>query len=277
MRAGFRIDCHNHIIDPARFPFAPRGGYRPRPDEFGRREDFVNILDTHGVRHALLVQPSCYGTDNSAALDAIAWRPDRFKAIGVLDPSTPERELEALGAKGLVGVRFNLPFDPDALERPAIPAFLARIKALGWFVQVHGHNADWVKATPVLRKSSVRLVIDHMGLENAEGGVGQKGFQSVLELGRDTEAIIKLSAPFRASRRLPLFDDIDPFVDLILENFGVSRCIWGSDWPFLNTTPLPDYDQVLVPLVRWLSDHDRHAVLWDNPIRLFGFGGDVSR
>ena len=275
MRARLGIDCHNHIIDPARFPLAPRGGYRPGPDEEGRREDFAKILNTYGMHYALLVQPSCYGTDNRAVLDAIAWKPGRFKAIGVLDPSTRERELGTLRAKGLVGVRFNLPFNSGALDRPTMPAFLARIKALGWFVQVHGHDADWVSAAPVLRKSGVKLIVDHMGLESAAEGLRQKGFQAVLGLGRDTEAVIKLSAPFRASRRAPLFEDVDPFVDSVLKNFGISRCVWGSDWPFLNANPRPTYDQVLAPLSRWLSDNDRRAVLWDNPCQLFGFSGDV--
>ena len=66
------------------------------------------MLDGHGVAHALLVQPSGYGTDNAAMLDAIAAYPGRFKGIAVLDPRTPERELEALARRGVVGVRFNL-------------------------------------------------------------------------------------------------------------------------------------------------------------------------
>jgi predicted TIM-barrel fold metal-dependent hydrolase len=275
MRARLGVDCHNHIIDPVRFPFAPRGGYRPRPDEGGSREAFAEILDAHRMHYALLVQPSCYGTDNRAILDAIAWKPGRFKAIGVLDPSTSERELDVLRARGLVGVRFNLPFHPEALQRPTTPAFLARLKALGWFVQVYGQGADWVRAAPILQKSGVKLVIDHIGLENVEGGLDQKGFQAVLALGRDTDAIIKLSAPFRASRRGPAFGDIDPFVHSVLQNFGVSRCVWGSDWPFLNIEPRPTYDQVLAPLARWLSADDCRAVLWENPCRLFGFSGDV--
>jgi predicted TIM-barrel fold metal-dependent hydrolase len=270
------IDCHNHIIDPARFPFAPRGGYRPRADETGTREAFVSVLDKHRMGHALLVQPSCYGTDNRAVLDAIAWQPHRFKAIGVLDVTTSENELEALGAQGLVGVRFNLPYDPQALARPDAAAFLARLKAQGWFVQVHAQDAHWVDAAPVLRRSGANILIDHMGLEGVESGLRQRGFEAVLALGRDTNAVVKLSAPFRASRRAPSFDDLDPFVEALLRSFGVARCIWGSDWPFLNCTRRPLYDEVLAPLARWLPDEgDRRAVLFDNPRRLFGFAGDA--
>jgi predicted TIM-barrel fold metal-dependent hydrolase len=115
-----------------------------------------------------------------------------------------------------------------------------------------------------------------MGLEGTEGGLRQKGFESVLALGRDTDAVVKLSAPFRMSRRTPSFDDLDPFVEAILRNFGVSRCVWGSDWPFLNTSLRPSYHGMLAPLERWLPNEDhRRAVLWDNACRCFGFEEEV--
>jgi predicted TIM-barrel fold metal-dependent hydrolase len=144
------IDCHNHVIDPVRFPFAPHGGYRPLPDEIGTREAFVAVLDVHDMRHALLVQPSCYGTDNRAALDAIAWQSSRFKLIGVLDPGTSERELEILQGQGMVGVRFNLPYNPEALTDSAAGPFLKRLRGKGWFLQIHGQDADWVRVAPIL-------------------------------------------------------------------------------------------------------------------------------
>jgi predicted TIM-barrel fold metal-dependent hydrolase len=271
------IDCHNHVIDPYRFPFSLHGGYRPLPDEKGTREALAGVFDAHGVSHALIVQPSCYSTDNRALLDAIAWQPHRFKGIGVLDQSTPEHELAALQTLGMVGMRFNLQFYPDALSRSTTPSFLARLRENGWFVQVHGRDADWATAEPILLKSGVKLLLDHMGLEGVDGGLDQKGFQAVLRLGRETDAVIKLSAAFRSSRLPPFYRDVDPFVDLVLQAFGVSRCIWGSDWPFINMTCRPTYAEVFAPLERWLPNEvDRRTVLWDNPRRLFGFASTCA-
>jgi predicted TIM-barrel fold metal-dependent hydrolase len=266
------VDCHNHLIDSARFPFVAAGGYRLLPHETGNREALASVLESHSMSHALIVQPSCYGTDNRALLDAIAWKPDRFKGIAVLDPDISERELVSLRARGFVGVRFNLQYYPDALTRSTTPSFLARLKEHGWFIQVHGRDSDWAAAAPILRKSGAKLLLDHIGLGTVDGGSGQKGFQAVLGLGRDTNAVIKLSAPFRASRLPPLCQDVDSFVELVLQAFGVSRCVWGSDWPFISMLRRPTYEEVLVPLKRWLPrEGDRRAVLWENPSRLFGF------
>jgi predicted TIM-barrel fold metal-dependent hydrolase len=124
-----------------------------------------------------------------------------------------------------------------------------------------------------LRKANSKVIIDHMGLERADGGLDQKGFQAVLGLGQDTDAVIKLSGFFRSSRRGFPFEDLDPFTNAILKNFGVARCVWGSDWPFLGISPPPAYNEILAALTRWLSDPSAfRAVLWDNPQRFFGFG-----
>ena len=99
------VDCHAHIIDPARFPFTGKKGYHPRPDEHGTREEFCAVLDRHGVNNGVLVQLSGYGSDNSANLDAMKAYPGRFKAIAVIDQDASDRALERLAAAGVVGVR----------------------------------------------------------------------------------------------------------------------------------------------------------------------------
>jgi len=269
------IDCHAHIIDPARFPFADGPGYRPRPEETGTREVFSAMLDRLGAAHALLVQPSGYGVDNAAMLDAMTASPGRFKAIAMVDPGASDRTLEALADAGVVGVRFNLPsYDPHALSRPAVPHLLDRLRARDWFAQVYAGDAQWAEIAPILRASRVRVLVDHFGVHDLAGGVGQPGFRAVLALGREGQASVKLSAPFRVSSRPGRYGDLEEFVEAILGAFGPGACVWGSDWPFLGLPARPDLSGVLKALGRWLPDpRDRQRVLWDNPVRLFGFGG----
>lgn len=267
------VDCHAHIIDPARFLVPPGRGYKPKPHEGGTREDFAAILDRHGVGHGLLVQLSGYGTDNAPILDAVAACPGRFKAIAVIDASFGDRQLEDLARAGVVGVRFNLPsYDPAALAGPEAPCLLERIKALGWFAQVYATDAQWREAAPVLRSSGVRVIVDHFGVHDPAGGTGQPGFKHVLALGRTGLAAVKLSSMFRISRA-PGYADLDPFVAELVSAFGIDHCLWGSDWPFVAVAERPTYASQLEPLTRWFPDAgDRARVLAKNPARLFGFG-----
>lgn len=274
MSAAGIADCHLHVIDPARFPFVPGAGYTPRPDETGTREALDAVLDAHGVAHALLVQPSGYGVDNSAMLDAMAARPGRFKAIAVISGKESDRELEALAGRGVVGVRFNLVnAKADALAGAETPALLARLKALGWFAQVFAGDDQWQRAAPLLRRSGVRILADHFGAGDLALGPDAPGFQAVLDLGRGGNAAVKLSAPYRIAARPDRYGEIERHAEALLAAFGVEGCIWGSDWPFLGMDYEIRYADCLAALVRWLPDAaDRDRVLRDNPARLFGFG-----
>lgn len=267
------VDCHAHIIDVKRFPPTGARGYKPRADEGGTREQFCDVLDRHGIAHGVLVQLSGYGTDNSPMIDAMKTHPGRFKAIGGVDSAASERTLDDLAAAGVVGVRFNLvSYDPDALSRADAPGFLQRLKAMRWFAQIYADDEQWPAAAKVLRDSGVHVLVDHFGIRDIDRGTRDKGFQSVLALGREGNATVKLSSLFRVSHKLAGFEDLDPFVDALIEAFGVDRCLWGSDWPFINVPRRPDYAALMTPLSRWLPDaRDRERVLVHNPHRLFGF------
>jgi predicted TIM-barrel fold metal-dependent hydrolase len=46
----------------------------------------------------------------------------------------------------------------------------------------------------------------------------------------------------------------------------------GSDWPFLQAPERIDYGLILALIEKLVSDPvDRHTVLWETPLRLFGF------
>ncbi len=222
----------------------------------------------------MLVQLSGYGTDNAAVLDAVKMYPGRFKAIAVIDRDATDSTLENLAAAGVVGVRFNLvSYEPDALSRRHAPRLLQRLKSLGWFAQVYADDSQWPLAAAVLKKSGVRILVDHFGVRDIAGGTGHDGFQSVLALGREGRATVKLSSLFRVSREPAGFRDLDPFVEALLSAFGVAGCVWGSDWPFIDVPRRPSYADVMAPLSRWLPDAgDRERVLARNPSVLFGFG-----
>jgi predicted TIM-barrel fold metal-dependent hydrolase len=268
-----RVDCHAHIIDPLRYPYVDGAGYKPRPDEVGDSSALGRTLDAHEITHALLVQPSCYGYDNRAMLAAIDESGGRFKGIAVLSSETATDELQALGRRGIVGIRLNLmQSDPEALSRHGLGALLARIEPLGWFVQIYAAGGVWETVAPLLRTAGVRLLIDHFGAPDPSRGVHQPGFQWILRLGRETGAVVKLSAPFRASRIPYPHVDVEPFVGAVIDAFGLDRCVWGSDWPFINTAKAVEYGGLLRLLERWLPRAaDRERLFWKNPVRLFGF------
>jgi predicted TIM-barrel fold metal-dependent hydrolase len=269
------IDCHVHILDARRFPYGEGPGYRPLPHESGTEKELTSVLDRAGVGHALLVQPSCYGFDNSALLHAMRVNAGRFRGIAMVAPDTSEKNLVTLSAAGVIGVRFNLlSYDRDAFRRPGTDKLLQRVHEMGWFAEVVADAAQWSEITPMLLRCRATVLIDHFGMPRVTQWIDQDGFRAVLRLGSEGRAVVKLTTPFALD--LPRGDQhlLDPFVLALLDAFGVENCVWGSDWPFLAVRNPPRYGDALGFVDHWLPDPlARQRVLWDNPIRLFGFNG----
>ena len=104
----------------------------------------------------------------------------------------------------------------------------------------------------MLRRAGVRVMVDHFGRPDVARGLVHPGFQTLLELGREGNAVVKLSGP--SARRVEGYPyrDVDPFVAAVIQAFTLDHCVWGSDWPFVRVDERMDYGPPLVCLARWL-------------------------
>ncbi|MFT8244886.1 amidohydrolase family protein [Roseomonas sp. BN140053] len=269
------VDSHAHAFDLQRQGWGSDRGFDIQPNEMGTADQFLHMLACHGFTHGVLINPlGGYGADNTYMLEAIAASAGRLKGVALLPDGTAEAELRRMKEGGIVGIRFNLDFptSPPLLGEAGQRA-LARAREMGWVIQVHYHHGDsLVAALPVLRAAGLPVIIDHSGRPDLEQGLEQPGFRALLELGRSTDATIKLSGLFRMTRSGSPYADTDPFVAALIEAFTLDRCIWGSDWPFLRARERTDFAPLLAALARTVPEAaDRERVLWTNPARLFGF------
>jgi predicted TIM-barrel fold metal-dependent hydrolase len=268
-----KIDCHNHVLDPARFPYAADTAYRPAGQEIGSASYFLHVLDAYGVRHALLVGPnSGYGMDNRCLLDAIARSGGRFKGIAVVPNDVEVSALERLKSAGVTGVAFNTTVNGVAYYADS-DELLAKLAALGLFVQIQVEHDQLVPLASMLERSGVRILIDHCGRPTPEAGLDQPGFKALLRLARTGRAFVKLSGYEKFSREPYPYTDVQPYFRALIETFTLDACVWASDWPFLKATKRVDYGPLLKLVENLLpGEHDRRKLLWETPQKLFGFG-----
>jgi len=266
-------DCHFHIIDHARFPFSGACGYTPGPHESGTFNELSSCLPARGITHGLAVQPSGYGYDNGAMLDALKRSQGRLKGIAVVPADASGEELGRLAVDGVVGIRFNLAdFDRGELVHRGVRRLLEAVLDLDWFVEVQCRPSDFLSVAEMIAETGVCLLIDHLGMPDPSQDVNQPGFRAVLGMAATGRTAIKLSGAFRVSRASYPHEDLDPFVRALLAAYTPENCVWGSDWPFINWIGKPDYRQTLSLLERWVpQERDRRSILWDTPARLFGF------
>ncbi len=267
-----KIDCHCHILDPSRFAYGADVPYRPAGQETGSADYFAQVLDAYSVRHALLVEPnSGYGPDNRCMLDAIALGKGRFKGVAVVANDAPLAELQALQAQGIVGIAFNVALYGLAHYANIAP-LLARLAGLDLFANVQVQDDQLATLAPLLNDAGVQVLIDHCGRPDVSRGLDAPGFAALLSMAHQGLTVVKISGFSKFSKTPFPFADTRAHIQALLQAFGPDHCLWASDWPFLRASSRLDYGPLLqqfavsVPDAAW-----RQKILWETPLRLFGF------
>jgi hypothetical protein len=62
-----KVDCHNHLLDPAHFGYSPDAWYHPVSNEQGTAHQLTDLFDAYGARHALIIGPIRVTTPITAA------------------------------------------------------------------------------------------------------------------------------------------------------------------------------------------------------------------
>jgi predicted TIM-barrel fold metal-dependent hydrolase len=260
------VDCHAHVMrrDP---PLAPNRHSAPKRD--CTVEEYLSVLDTHGISHGVLTAPSFYGTDNTLLLDALERAGGRLRGTDIVDPDIDRAALAAMGERGAVGIRLNW------VRRSSLPdisaadyrQLLARVRELGWHVEIYLEGPLLAEILPAVRESGASVVVDHFGSPDPAQGVACDGFKAVLDGVRAGDTWVKLSAPYRQG-------GADPrrYVDALLDAGGPQQLVWASDWPFVSHEDEITYRDCVQWLAEWVpNEAARRIILADTPASLFGF------
>lgn len=265
------IDSHAHVFVRS-LRLASRR--RHAPDYDATLAEYLALLDAHGVSHAVLVQPSFLGSDNSFMLDAIRAQPQRLRGVAVIEPDADDDELGALADGGIVGIRLNLiglPI-PD-YTGGAWQRLFERVRALDWHVELHCELCRLAGAAQAVLDAGCKLVVDHFGRPDAADNEGVVWLLNCAQGGRTW---VKLSAAYRnwPEARGPAACQA---AQALLRSFGAARLVWGSDWPHTQHRGVANYAAARAALADWVPDATaRRSILIDTPARLFHFSsGDI--
>jgi predicted TIM-barrel fold metal-dependent hydrolase len=267
-----KIDTHCHVLDPARFAYAADVAYRPAGQEIAPLDQYLQVMDAYGIRHALFVGPnSGYGLDNRCLQGAIARGNGRFKGIAVVRNDTDGDALLALRAAGVIGVALNATvMGTDHCANAG--ALLRTLAELDMLLSLQVEHEQLVALRPLVEGSGVRVMIDHGGRPSAAHGVDQPGFRALLAMARNGRTAVKLSGYQKFSAQPPPYDDTRPFIDALIDAFTLDNCLWASDWPFLKAAQRLDVGPLLRQVERLLPDpSDRRKLFWHTPRRWLGF------
>jgi predicted TIM-barrel fold metal-dependent hydrolase len=288
-RVSGAVDCHVHVFDP-RFPFVAGRSYTPGTATVA---DLQAHLAGLGVDRTVLIQPSVYGDDNRALLDALdKLGPTTARGIAVIDPAAvTNQQLRALRDAGVTGVRVNLHTKGEDRGQAAVAAVAQtarRVAAFDMVVQIYADLALVAALEETIAASPVPVVLDHFAGARVEPGRPEQvppGQAALLRLLGDGRVWIKLSAPYRAGRQAPDYPELVPLAHTLVAT-NPDRLVWASDWPHTGggteragrkPTDIEPFRRVddartLALLAAWAgNDTTLTKILVDNPARLFRF------
>lgn len=269
-------DSHFHIFGPPdRYPYGGDLRYTP---PLAPLDEYSALARHLGIERMVFVQPSAYGRDNNCMLDAMRDIPfGQRRGIVDIDENVPDSEIERLNALGVRGVRINTSpvKSPEAGYAesllPRIRRLERRCAEIGWHLDFLCPGWLTSELMHCFRSLTVDYSLAHIGMFLARDGIRQPGFQALLDLLRhgSGRCFVKFTGIYRISTA-PHYQDVLPMARAVIET-APSRIIWGSDYPHLSFAAASSVE--LFNLIgKWAPDENtRHAILVDNPQRLFGF------
>ena len=231
-----------------------------------------------GIDRTVLVQVLADAAETGEFL-ALAAGCDLIAAVvGWADLTSPrvEEELRTLrAARGghlLAGIRHLVQAEPD-------PAWLTRADVLAALRVVAGQRLTYdllvrphqlpAAITAVRTVPELTFVLDHAGKPPIASGTLQPWASLIRELAAEPNVFCKLSGLVtEAAPDTWKLDDLRPYAEVVLDAFGASRVMFGSDWPVCLLAS--SYDGVAAAardLTAGLSAAERDAV----------FGGTATR
>lgn len=256
------IDAQVHIWErnhPGR-PWRPYYGRATRDVPELTVETMVEAMARVGADAAVISTPANYGWDNSYSLEAAATYPGTFAVAGNVDPCAEDLDEQVRGWRqhhGALAIRIALHHAAalehfregvldrlmDSAQRHEVPITLYPA----------GHLAE--TGACARRFPTLQLVLDHLGLPQPTPFTtrDEEPFErlpQLLDLAQFPNIAIKLTAAPTLSREAFPYQDLWPPLHRILDQFGVERVLWGSDWT--RATQTGSYEQGL----QFITDTD---------------------
>ncbi len=269
------VDAHAHIfldnMPLSRTAWA-------KPEYAYTAEQYLKVLDTHGIHFGVIAGISIYGLYNDYMLEQLR-RHRRLRGTVNIQPTTERYILERMKEDGIVGVRLQL------TRRKALPdvgdeehqLLLRRLADLDMHVQVVVEGPLWPQVLPKLEASGVKIVIDHFGHPNPDDGINCPGFQTILRAAERGRTWIKLSGAYRLTWAPAGQPTRDPTTRLLahelaqslLKNVGPERLVWGSDCPFVGHESHVTFQDTLDELAAWAPDAATRRKLSNTALQLY--------
>ena len=238
------IDAHVHLWDPARGDY---GWLTPALPNLYRQIDEQELhgqLTRAGVNGAVLVQAAPTEAESDYLLSIAERTPWVRGVVGWIDfdaPDVEQRIAKRARQAKFVGVRPMLQDidDVDWILHPTRDRALSALASHGLVFDALIKPVHMSRIEQLARRyPDLSIVIDHAAKPTVGNEVSRSWRESLRALASHPNVVCKLSGLLTE-----LAPGIEPAkvlecADVVLQLFGPSRVLWGSDWPVLTLASL---------------------------------------
>ena len=242
-----------HVVGSTKqYPLAASAQYKPNPHSLVDYSDAIG--KTLGVKNAVLVQPSIYGTDNQCLIDALReLTPAHGRGVVEVDPHTiPTSKLQEWHELGVRGLRLNLKSVGKVLSEQELQKEMSLYadvcRPLNLVLEVFLPMDMITHLESIVPDLGIKVCIDHYGAPDLPSPFNPStfdphslpGFSSLLELLKDGQTWVKISAPYRLTKD-PQMRDLEVITRMLIGEAN-DRLVYATDWPhtrFENIDPKP--------------------------------------
>lgn len=236
------IDAHMHFLNPERadYPWLNDPQLAPIRRVFSP-DDLRPILKENGVDYTVLVQTRSSLEETREFLNIAETTDFVAGVVGWVDLTSPSvaDDLAALksspSGRYLVGIRHQVHDEPDPewLLRDDVQRGLKAVQDAGLVYDLLLRPREMPAALTVVRKfPDLRFVVDHIAKPPIARGEIDDWATKMEPLAASPNVWCKLSGMVtEADWKNWKPADLKPYVDRVVQWFGESRLLFGSDWP----------------------------------------------
>jgi predicted TIM-barrel fold metal-dependent hydrolase len=264
-------DSHFHVFGPhSKFPYAPNRPFTPTD---APKEDLFRLHSFLGFQRGVFVQSTCHGSDHAVMVDLLAAGEGRYRGVALIEPWTPQAEVDRLDDAGVRGVRLHFYFAQGGKPAPRedMRQIIEKVEPHGWHIAFHVGGDGILEQYEFITSIDAPIVIDHIARINVAEGRNGKAFSVLRRLLDRGNVWVKLSGTDRITKQPYPYADAVPFARDLAAH-APERVVFGTDWPHPNHKAVPN-DGELVDLIAEIAPdaRTRQLMLVDNPAKLFGF------
>jgi L-fuconolactonase len=272
-----RIDAHQHFW---KYTAAEYGWINEQMAVLQRDflpRDLKPLLEQNGFGKSIAVQARQSLEDTRWLLELAEENNFIQGVVGWVDLCSPQLrdQFEELAAhKKLVGVRHVLQDETDDhfMMRPEFQRGIAQLAEFGLAYDLLLHPRHLPVAVQLVHEFPAQtFVLDHLAKPAIADGVLELWQRDIRELAKFPNVSCKLSGMVTEARwKQWKHDDFRPYLDVVLDAFGPSRLMVGSDWPVCTLSA--DYAQtvgIVLDFVQQLTETEREGILGGNCARIY--------